>query len=89
MSLPLIKALAKADDTEHDFWKRTIAKGDQRDGDLEHALVLLNKHGALEGTRAEALAWSDKAKAALATLPQSEIRDLLIDIADYVVARVN
>lgn len=89
MSLPLIKALAKADDTEHDFWKRTIAKGDQREGDLEHALVLLNKHGALEDTRAEAVAWSDKAKAALATLPQSEIRDLLIDIADYVVARVN
>lgn len=89
MSLPLIKALAKADEAERAFWKRTIEKGDQRDGDLEHALELLNKHDALTDTRTEAIAWADKAKAAMAKLPQSEIRDLLIDIADYVVARVN
>ncbi|NHX27296.1 polyprenyl synthetase family protein, partial [Escherichia coli] len=64
-------------------------KGKQQDGALEHALELLNTHNALEDTRAEALAWADKAKAALATLPEDPIRDMLIDIADYVVARVN
>ncbi|MCV2883043.1 polyprenyl synthetase family protein [Actibacterium sp. XHP0104] len=89
LTLPVIKAVARADDEERAFWVRTIEKGKQQDGDLEHALDLLNKHNALEDTRAEALAWADKAKAALATLPEDPIRDMLIDIADYVVARVN
>lgn len=89
LTLPLIKAYAKADAEEQAFWKRVIEKGDQRDGDLEHALALLNKHGALEATRVEALAWAAKAKTAMEQLPAGEMRDLLIDLNDYVVARVS
>ncbi|GGF49795.1 octaprenyl-diphosphate synthase [Mameliella alba] len=89
LTLPLIKAFAAADDEEKAFWKRVIEKGDQRDGDLEHAIALLNKHGALEATRQEALAWAARAKAAMESLPQSELRDLLIDLNDYVVSRVS
>ena len=89
LTLPLIKAYAKANDEERAFWKRVIEKGDQRDGDLERAVDLLNTHGALEATRQEALSWAAKAKAAMQSLPQSELRDLLIDLNDYVVARVN
>ncbi|MDA5092548.1 polyprenyl synthetase family protein [Aliiroseovarius sp. KMU-50] len=89
LTLPLIKAVAKGDDEERAFWTRTIERGRQEEGDLEHALALLNKHNALEETRQEALAWSEKAKTAMETLPQDPIRDMLIDIADYVVARVN
>jgi octaprenyl-diphosphate synthase len=89
LTLPLIKAVAKADDEERAFWTRTIEKGRQEEGDLEHALVLLNKHGALEDTRAEAIAWADKAKAALTALPDAPIRHMLHDIADYGVARLN
>ncbi|WGW04840.1 polyprenyl synthetase family protein [Tropicibacter oceani] len=89
LTLPLIKAYAAANDEERAFWKRVIEKGDQRDGDLERALELLNTHGALEATRQEALSWAAKAKTAMQSLPQSEMRDLLIDLNDYVVARVN
>lgn len=89
LTLPLIKAVAKATDSERAFWTRTIEKGDQRDGDLEEALRLLNLHGALEDTRLEALVWAGRAQDAMARLPQSELRDLLIDLSDYVVARVN
>lgn len=90
LTLPLIKAFAAAsDEEERVFWKRVIEKGDQREGDLEHAIALLNRHGALEATRQEALAWAGKAKAAMESLPQSDLRDLLIDLNDYVVSRVN
>ncbi len=89
LTLPLIKAHAAADKTERAFWKRVIEKGKQEEGDLEHAIHLLNKHGALEATRKEALAWTARARAAMEVLPPSEIRDLLIDLNDYVVARVN
>ncbi len=89
LTLPLIKAIAKADDEERAFWVRTIEKGKQVDGDLEHALALLDKHGALTDTRRIALDWAEKAKAALSVLPDDPIRKMLIDIADYVVARIN
>lgn len=89
LTLPVIKAIAKADTDERAFWTRTIEKGDQRDGDLEQARALLGKHNALNDTRDAAVAWSQKAKDALAALPDDPIRDMLRDIADYVVARVN
>ncbi|MCF6315824.1 MAG: polyprenyl synthetase family protein [Marinosulfonomonas sp.] len=89
LTLPMIKAIAKADVEERAFWVRTIEKGKQQDGDLEHALSLLQKHGALDDTRDIALDWADKAKAALTVLPDDPIREMLNDIADYVVARIN
>ncbi len=89
LTLPVIKAVALASNEERSFWERTIEKGDQREGDLEHALELLKRHGTLEATRLEALAWAAKAKAAIQSLPASEMRDILIDLNDYVVARVN
>lgn len=88
LTLPVIKAVAKADAEERAFWQRTIEKGRQEDGDLEHAIALLHKHDALMATRADALAWADKAKTAMATLPHGDLRRMLIDLADYVVARV-
>ncbi len=88
LTLPVIKAVALADAEERDFWKRCIERGRQEEGDLETALGLLAKHGTLEATRAEATAWADRAKSALAPLPGSEMRDMLIDLADYVVARI-
>ncbi|OUD10059.1 farnesyltranstransferase [Marivivens niveibacter] len=89
LSLPLIKAIAKSDADEMAFWTRTIAKGKQDDGDLEQAIAIMKKHGALEATRDEALAWSAKAKESLQSVPDHEIRTMLSDIADYVVARIN
>ncbi len=88
LTLPVIKAVAEATAEEHAFWERTIGKGRQKDGDLEHALALMNTYGTLEATRQDALFWADKAKAAIARLPEHEIRGLLSDIADYVVARL-
>lgn len=88
LTLPVIKAVAKADAGERAFWGRVIEHGDQRDGDLAEAMRLLAHHGALEETRAEALDWAAKAKAALAELPPHDLRDMLADLADYVVVRV-
>ena len=89
LTLPMIRAIAKADAQERDFWARTIGKGDQRDGDLEHARTLLQRHGTLEETRAEALRYADIAKSAMAEMPDHPLRDMLSDLADYVVERIN
>ena len=89
LTLPVIKAVAKADDEERAFWKRTIEKGDQKDGDLDHALALIARHGTMEATREQALGWSATAKQSLSVLPEHPLRDMLSDLADYVVARIN
>ncbi len=89
LTLPVIKAVARADAEERAFWTRVIEKGRQGDGDLDHALALLAKHGTMEATRAEALDWTARAKAALEVLPDHPIREMLSDLADYVVARIN
>lgn len=89
LTLPVIKAVAKATPAERDFWRRVIEKGDQRDGDLDEALALMARHGAMEATRADALGWADRAKTALAALPPHEVRDMLSDLADYVVSRAS
>lgn len=89
LTLPVIKAVAQADADERAFWERTIAKGQQAEGDLERALQIMARHGAMEAARADALAWVAKAKTALAVLPEHEIRGMLADLADYVVARIN
>jgi octaprenyl-diphosphate synthase len=89
LTLPVIRAVAAADAGERAFWSRAIEKGEQQDGDLDHALALLARHGTMESTRATALDWAAQAKAALAPLPAHPIRDMLTDLADYVVARIS
>jgi octaprenyl-diphosphate synthase len=89
LTLPVIKAVACADAEERAFWSRTIERGHQEDGDLDHALSLLRRHGALEATRQDAINWAGKAKAAMARAPGHTLRDILIDLADYVVERIN
>lgn len=88
LTLPLIKAVAKADAEERAFWVRVIEKGDQRDGDLEQALAIMQRHGALEAARADALAWADRARTAIKVLPDHPLRQMLDDLSAYVVSRI-
>ena len=89
LTLPVIKAVAKADETERAFWSRTIEKGVQNEGDLEHAIALLHRHDTLTKTRDDALMWAARAKSAMEKLPNHPLRTMMVDLADYVVARVN
>ncbi|MEL6565297.1 MAG: polyprenyl synthetase family protein [Pseudomonadota bacterium] len=89
LTLPLIRAVSLADAEERAFWSRTIERGKQEDGDLDQALSLLAKHDALTYTKDAAIGWAHKAKAALAPLPDHELKHMLLDLADYVVERIS
>jgi octaprenyl-diphosphate synthase len=89
LTLPVIKAVAKATPEERAFWVRVIEKGDQRDGDLEQAMAILSRHGAMADARAEALAWAGRARQSLDNLPVHPLREMLLELAEYVVARVS
>ena len=89
LTLPVIKAITVADAAEKVFWHRCITKGEQAGNDLDQALEIMRRHGTLETTRLQAIDWSNRAKQALEPLPPSDIRDMLTDLADYVVARLS
>jgi len=88
LTLPVIKAVAQADAPERDFWQRVIEKGDQREGDLEQAKAIMARHGAMAAARSDALEWAAKARDALGVLPAHPLREMLGDLADYVVSRL-
>ena len=87
VTLPFIKAIKKSTKSELAFWEKTIEKGNQIDGDWEKALLLMEKYDSIGATRKEAEIWIQKAKLALKNLPESEIRVLLTDLADYILIR--
>ncbi|MTH35379.1 polyprenyl synthetase family protein [Paracoccus limosus] len=89
LTLPVIKAIAAADANERAFWERTIGKGKQDEGDLETALEILQRRGAPAAARADAIAWANRAKAALQACPDQPLRVILSDLADYVVSRLS
>ena len=87
MTLPIILAYARADAAARPFWKRVIETGNQTESDLDKAITLVEQTGAIQETMRRARAYADHAKAALAVLPDSEIRHALSDIADFCVER--
>ncbi len=89
VTLPVIKAVAKATPEERAFWVRVIEKGDQREGDLATARVIMDGHQAMHAAREEALAWAARARTALTPLPPHDLREMLLDLVDYVVSRIS
>ena len=57
--------------------------------DLETAVSLLRKAGALDATMDMAREFSRDAREALSVFPESLWRDTLQDLADFVVDRIN
>ncbi|HWA49302.1 MAG TPA: polyprenyl synthetase family protein, partial [Dongiaceae bacterium] len=47
ITLPVILAFRRGDEDERAFWRRTLESLNQQDGDLDRAVRLMNKHGAL------------------------------------------
>jgi len=87
VTLPVILAHARGDEEERAFWRRTLEDLDQRDGDLEHAQTLLEKHGALTDARAAATDHVRAARAALAPFAECDLKRVMGEVADFVVAR--
>ena len=89
MTLPVIRAVASANKSETEFWHRVIVDHQQHDVDLETAVSLLRKAGALDATMDMARQFSQEARQALTIFPDNAWRETLQDLADFVVDRIN
>jgi octaprenyl-diphosphate synthase len=87
VTLPVILAYERADDDGRRFWQRTVQLGEQRDGDLQRAIAHIEYTGAFADSRNQAQSFARRACLALEPLPSSEIKDTLIDIAEFSVGR--
>lgn len=87
VTLPVILAFQRADEEARRFWTRTIETGPQHEGDLKRAIHYVEQTGAIDETRARAQHYADEACHALASLPASDIRQELIDVAEFCVGR--
>ena len=81
----MVLAFQRGDEEEQAFWRRTMETPEaQREGDLDHALALMKRHGTLEATIDRARGYGRKALAALAPFPECPEKRALIDIIDFV-----
>ena len=87
ITLPVLAAYAAGDEPEREFWRRTIEDSAQDGADLDHAMLLMERRGAIATTLARAAAFADEAKADLAVFADSPLRRSLLAVADYTVSR--
>jgi len=84
-TLPVLLVLAQ--DAE-DSRLRELLTGDlSEDARLTEALGLLRAHPAMDGARARLQAYVDQARAAAGELPAGPVRDALVALTDFVLAR--
>ncbi len=86
-TLPVLAAYAAGDATERAFWERTIGENKQTPDDLDHALDLMARRGAIGMTLDRAAGFAKRAKTTLAIFPDTPLRRALANVADYTVSR--
>jgi octaprenyl-diphosphate synthase len=87
ITLPIVIAFARGDAEERAFWRRTLEDGEQREGDLERAVRILERRGALAETLARARLYAGSAIDALNQFPDSPLRRALGEAAAFATER--
>ncbi len=89
ITLPVLAAYQAGDAEAREFWVRTIEASSQTDADLDRAMLLVQRTGAIRTTLAHAARFAVTAKEALSVFPDTPMRRALADVADYTVNRVS
>jgi len=87
ITLPAILAFRRGDDIERTFWRRTLGELNQKEGDLEKAIGLMNKHQSLEDTVERARHYGAIAKDAIGIFDDCPEKSALIDAIDFSIYR--
>jgi octaprenyl-diphosphate synthase len=87
VTLPILLAFARGDERERAFWRRALEEMDQRDGDLEHAIELISRRGALAETQSRARRYTATAIDALSIFDDGEERRALVEAACFATER--
>jgi len=87
VTLPVILAAVRADESARKFWKRAIETGPQSERDLDRAITLVEETGAIADTMVRARAYAHLACDALKRVEACQLREVLAAVADFCVER--
>ncbi len=88
ITMPVLLAYRRGTEEEREFW-RSVMEGDASDkAGLDHAMGLLARHGAVSDTVNRARHYGEVARDALAPLPDTPLRQALLDVVDFCISRV-
>jgi octaprenyl-diphosphate synthase len=85
----VVLAFRRGDADERAFWKRTMEDQEFEDGDLDHAMELIDRHNALTDSIERARHYGAMARDALGIFPDSPYKKALIDIVDFCISRAH
>jgi octaprenyl-diphosphate synthase len=89
ITLPVVLSFRRGSEPERAFWKRALAEGDIRDGDLEEAIALMRRHRALDDTIERARHYGAMARDALALFPSGDMKDALLETVEFCIGRAH
>ncbi|MFL5225103.1 MAG: polyprenyl synthetase family protein [Microvirga sp.] len=87
ITLPVVLSFRRGDAAERSFWRRTLVDGEVRAGDLEHAVAIMRRHRALDDTIERARHYGAIARDALALFPNGAMKEALLEVVDFCIAR--
>ncbi len=87
MTLPAVYAISRGNEAESAFWRRTLEELDQRDGDLDHAIALIERHNGFGAAIDLARRHGVLAIEALMTMPPNQMRGALASLVEFCIER--
>jgi octaprenyl-diphosphate synthase len=88
VTLPVILSYRRGTAEERAFWTAAIEQGRNGDAELEQALALMNRYGAIGDTINRARHFGEIARDALAPLKKSPHKSALLEVIDFCIERV-
>lgn len=89
VTLPVIKVLSECTPDERNSISELLDSDEISEDDLSLALEFINKYGGIEYTIERAKSYIARAKENLAVFEDSEMKDALLEMANYVIEREN
>ena len=87
ITLPVVLAFARGSEEERRFWRRCLEDLEQGDADLDRALALMDRHGALDDSIERARNYGNDAINALAVFEDSPYRRAMIEVVEFCIER--
>jgi octaprenyl-diphosphate synthase len=89
ITLPVILSYRRGTEDERAFWRDAIENGNSNDANLEKAMGLITKYGALNDTIGRAIHYGTIARDALAPVPDTPCKSALMEVIDFCIERVS
>ena len=89
ITLPIIHAYEKCSESEKKFIKEIFQKPTPNDSDLNNLLEILESNKSLLFTKNQASIWTERSINALQVIENSEIKTLMIELAQEILDRVS